>query len=245
MTAPATTAGGPEYHVSQLDSYGMTGKRQTCVEGMGALRNLRDLAKDHRGDFIQTANARAQQSGQEDNAASRAGGSNDYATSRDLDKEPDLPGYLYPEDDQQDGSPASTSFETVVEPPTSFTTSLTSNFSTRETRSKRHRVSQSPPSSRPKKHGSANDRTSYDTATPGHQGGSGDKQERSQRKSRLAGSEITKANPPISTAEDGNDWEWDKGMEKYRCWNKVRWEYWDEEYEAKKYWDGKKWQWVA
>lgn len=29
-----------------------------------------------------------------------------------------------------------------------------------------------------------------------------------------------------------------------KCWNKNRWEYWDEENQAKKYWDGKKWKWV-
>ena len=29
-------------------------------------------------------------------------------------------------------------------------------------------------------------------------------------------------------------------MEAHKCWNKNRWEYWDEENQAKKYWDGKK-----
>lgn len=52
MTGPATTAGGPEYHVTQLKAYAVTSDRETYVNGAGALRNLRDLAKEHRGNFI-------------------------------------------------------------------------------------------------------------------------------------------------------------------------------------------------
>lgn len=57
-TAPVTPGGRPEYHINQLDSYAMTGKRQTFVEGATAYRNLRDLAKQHRDTFIRNANSK-------------------------------------------------------------------------------------------------------------------------------------------------------------------------------------------
>ncbi|KAL1852490.1 hypothetical protein Daus18300_012171 [Diaporthe australafricana] len=57
-TAPVTPGGQPEYHMNQLDSYAMTGKRQSFVEGATAYRNLRDLAKQHRDTFIMDTNSR-------------------------------------------------------------------------------------------------------------------------------------------------------------------------------------------
>lgn len=59
-TAPTSSGGRPEYHMTQLDSYAMTGKRQTFIEGATAYRNARDLAKQHRDNLIQVANSRYQ-----------------------------------------------------------------------------------------------------------------------------------------------------------------------------------------
>ncbi|KAK0655232.1 hypothetical protein B0T16DRAFT_317809 [Cercophora newfieldiana] len=60
VTAPTTTTPGgrPEYHMTQLRTFGMTDTRETFVQGATAFRNLRDLARRHRDDFIQAANAR-------------------------------------------------------------------------------------------------------------------------------------------------------------------------------------------
>lgn len=57
-TAPATASSQPEYHMSQLSSFSMTNARDTFVEGATAFRNARDLAKQHRDNFIQAANSR-------------------------------------------------------------------------------------------------------------------------------------------------------------------------------------------
>ncbi|KAG5799299.1 hypothetical protein H9Q69_001674 [Fusarium xylarioides] len=61
MTAPMTEGGRPEYHISQIDTWGMTGKRSTFIEGATDLRNTLDLAETYRGAFIENANARASQ----------------------------------------------------------------------------------------------------------------------------------------------------------------------------------------
>ncbi|KAK0369621.1 hypothetical protein CLIM01_13022 [Colletotrichum limetticola] len=61
MTAPTTEGGRPEYHMSQIDTWGMTGKRDTFVEGATDLRNTLDLAETYRDNFIRTANTRALQ----------------------------------------------------------------------------------------------------------------------------------------------------------------------------------------
>ncbi|RSM19190.1 hypothetical protein CDV31_001866 [Fusarium ambrosium] len=61
VTAPATEGGRPEYHMTQLRTFGMTDTRETCVEGMGALRNTLDLAERRRNDFIRAANVRTTQ----------------------------------------------------------------------------------------------------------------------------------------------------------------------------------------
>ncbi|EQK99913.1 hypothetical protein OCS_04373 [Ophiocordyceps sinensis CO18] len=61
VTAPRTEGGRPEYHMTQLRTFGMTDTRGTFVQGATAFRNARDLAKRHRDGFIETANARAAQ----------------------------------------------------------------------------------------------------------------------------------------------------------------------------------------
>ncbi|POS75471.1 hypothetical protein DHEL01_v206134 [Diaporthe helianthi] len=61
LTAPTTCGGQPEYHMTQLDTWGMTGNIQSFIRGVTAFRNLRDLAKQHRDTFIQQGNFRYQQ----------------------------------------------------------------------------------------------------------------------------------------------------------------------------------------
>lgn len=62
LTAPVIPGGRPEYHLTQLRGYLMMNGRQDLVDGLTALRNLRDMAQEFRDDFISVANARAQNS---------------------------------------------------------------------------------------------------------------------------------------------------------------------------------------
>ncbi|KUI56430.1 hypothetical protein VP1G_10824 [Cytospora mali] len=57
-TAPAAPGGRPEYHTSQLKAHALTNDRETFLQGATALRNTRDLAKQHRATFIKAANDR-------------------------------------------------------------------------------------------------------------------------------------------------------------------------------------------
>jgi hypothetical protein len=59
VTGPTTEGGRPEYHMSQMDAWSMTGKRGTFVEAATDLRNTLDLAETYRGNLIRDANARA------------------------------------------------------------------------------------------------------------------------------------------------------------------------------------------
>lgn len=61
VTAPTIEGGRPEYHMTQLRSFGMTDTRGTFVEGASTLRNTLDLAEKYRLDFIQSANDKASQ----------------------------------------------------------------------------------------------------------------------------------------------------------------------------------------
>ncbi|KAG5802782.1 hypothetical protein H9Q74_013602 [Fusarium xylarioides] len=61
VTAPTTPEGRPEYHMTQVDTWGMTGNIDSFRRGATAFRNARDLAKRHRDHFIQEAGARASQ----------------------------------------------------------------------------------------------------------------------------------------------------------------------------------------
>jgi len=141
VTPPTAPGGRPEYHMTQLDSYAMTGRR---IEGAMAFRNARDLAQKHRDSFIQTANARARYSnvaappdaaitaavGDEEStdefvdcedSLSQPVGTEDYAASGDVDKEP----ALLPEEEE----PSQESISLGAEPAISFAISFTSSFS--------------------------------------------------------------------------------------------------------------------
>ena len=58
-TAPKAPGGPAEYHMTQIDSYAMTGNLKKLREGATAYRNVRDLAKTHRDTFIKQANETA------------------------------------------------------------------------------------------------------------------------------------------------------------------------------------------
>ncbi|KAG8413130.1 hypothetical protein J3459_015773 [Metarhizium acridum] len=59
VTAPRMAEERPEYHMTQLRSFGMTDTRETFIAGATAFRNVRDSAERHRNNFIRAANARA------------------------------------------------------------------------------------------------------------------------------------------------------------------------------------------
>ncbi|KAK3304692.1 uncharacterized protein B0T15DRAFT_250724 [Chaetomium strumarium] len=172
-TPPIAPGGRPEYHMTQVDGWDLTGNIDTFRRGVTAFRNARDLAQRHRNSLIQTANTRARQSNAEpppeaeitvaeqskelasDNfvdceeyAGSQAIGTENYAIAKDVEEVPARPQYLYAEDEEP--SQEST---TLGEPTISFATSFTSSFTAQsQTSSKRNRASNSPPSnSRPRK----------------------------------------------------------------------------------------------
>lgn len=59
VTAPTMAEERPEYHMTQIDGWQMTGSIDTFRRGATAFRNARDSAERHRNSFIQAANARA------------------------------------------------------------------------------------------------------------------------------------------------------------------------------------------
>ncbi|GAB1312200.1 WW domain-containing protein [Madurella fahalii] len=168
VTPPTVPGGRPEYHMTQLDSYAMTGKRGRFVEGATAFWNARDLAQRHRDRLIQAANAVARQSNIEapsepetgpvaeqyedstadefvdceDHIESQAVGTKNHAASGYVDEEPALPQYLH----EGEGEPSQESTSLDAETSMSFATSFTSNPSQRQTSSKRTRTSHSHPS---------------------------------------------------------------------------------------------------
>ena len=61
MTAPTAEGGLPEYHMTQIDTWGMTGNIETFKRGAAAFRNARDIAQQRRETLIQAANMRVMQ----------------------------------------------------------------------------------------------------------------------------------------------------------------------------------------
>ncbi|KAH7157925.1 hypothetical protein B0J13DRAFT_603608 [Dactylonectria estremocensis] len=59
LSAPLTHGGRPEYHMTQVDAWDMTNDIESFRRGATAFRNARDLAKQHRDNFIKAANIRA------------------------------------------------------------------------------------------------------------------------------------------------------------------------------------------
>lgn len=56
MAGPQGSSAHVAYHTTELRSFAMKDSRETFVHGATAFRNARDLAKQHRGRFIQAAN---------------------------------------------------------------------------------------------------------------------------------------------------------------------------------------------
>ncbi|CAK7238290.1 hypothetical protein SEUCBS140593_010516 [Sporothrix eucalyptigena] len=56
-TAPTSEGERPKFHMTKIRGFDMTDTRETFVLGATAFRNARDLAKKHRDNFIQAANA--------------------------------------------------------------------------------------------------------------------------------------------------------------------------------------------
>jgi hypothetical protein len=75
-TEPGAADSRLEYHTTQIDTYGLTGNAITCRQGIGAWRNLRDLAKGRRVEFIASANERA-----DNDDEPEAGSADPYLTS--------------------------------------------------------------------------------------------------------------------------------------------------------------------
>ncbi len=71
ITAPVSPAQRPDHHTTQLKAYALTGDDDVWLEGTGAFRNLRVLAKGLRDRFITNANPRARKRNTE--AAANAG----------------------------------------------------------------------------------------------------------------------------------------------------------------------------
>ncbi|KAK5142581.1 hypothetical protein LTR04_002181 [Oleoguttula sp. CCFEE 6159] len=59
---PAEPDGTPGYHMTQLNTWGVTGNLETFRQGASAFRNARDWAKEQRDDMITRANAKANNS---------------------------------------------------------------------------------------------------------------------------------------------------------------------------------------
>ncbi|KAK4065120.1 hypothetical protein Purlil1_14048 [Purpureocillium lilacinum] len=68
VTAPSAAEGQPEYHMTQLDTWGMTGNIDSFRRGATAFRNAREMAERYRGAFIHAANTRAAPATTVDNA---------------------------------------------------------------------------------------------------------------------------------------------------------------------------------
>ncbi|OAL53546.1 kinase-like protein [Pyrenochaeta sp. DS3sAY3a] len=58
-TEPRDPNGKPEYHMTQIRAFALDGSLDSLREGITAFRNMRDLAKEKRDDFIASANEMA------------------------------------------------------------------------------------------------------------------------------------------------------------------------------------------
>lgn len=161
-TAPTSEGGRPEYHMTQVDTWAMTGNVDSFRRGATAFRNARDLAKQHRDGFIQAANAGESQSGTfvSQNIETHKDGSlsTDYPEWQNGDKLQPIandsghnfedhteattsPQPLYIKGDSN--KPSQDSVALMDDPSMSFASSLTPSFST----TKRPRQTVDPPSS--------------------------------------------------------------------------------------------------
>lgn len=59
LAQPSSAEEGPKYHMTQINTWGMTGNAETFRQGARAYRNARDWAKKRRDDLIRQANEKA------------------------------------------------------------------------------------------------------------------------------------------------------------------------------------------
>jgi len=59
VAPPPSSGGRPEYHMTQLNTWGLTGNPAACRDGLRAYRNGRDWCKEQRDEAIMQANERA------------------------------------------------------------------------------------------------------------------------------------------------------------------------------------------
>ncbi|CBX99673.1 hypothetical protein LEMA_P089120.1 [Plenodomus lingam JN3] len=59
VVSPRSPGGRPQYHMTQVDSFAITGNRNTCAAGLQTYRNGRDWAEKQRDEAIRLANERA------------------------------------------------------------------------------------------------------------------------------------------------------------------------------------------
>lgn len=164
-TAPTTSGGRLVYHMTRVKGFDMLSDRDTCAEGIRHFGNARDLARRHRIEFIQGANARTRRSDDlsvdEAEAAADAqrcgdSGSDEFvdcdeytapgdltpesiAACRHVDEGPALSHSLYAKDEECNQESMSLG---LVEPVIGFTTSSSTPG---VTHFKRNRSSHSPP----------------------------------------------------------------------------------------------------
>jgi hypothetical protein len=97
-TEPAESDRKPEYHTTQIDTYGLTGNVDSCREGIGAWRNLQDLAKEYRDEAAARANETADQEEQPGSPLVDAY-SISFTASQSTQNEPIFPGDTVHESD--------------------------------------------------------------------------------------------------------------------------------------------------
>ncbi|KAI1774151.1 hypothetical protein F4818DRAFT_419088 [Hypoxylon cercidicola] len=171
ITAPPAEGERPEYHMTQLNGYMVTGNKNAYIDGAGALRNTREIAKNFRDKFVSEANTRAAAVGLDvishgdGDIILRAVNQGDTGESVDCEAPaepygtassrypdppvsvpPQLPQYLTEDDAFAPSQIPLPGYED--DPSTSFLTSLSSSLDTDPSRSKRSRQLSSSPSTR-------------------------------------------------------------------------------------------------
>lgn len=140
VTAPTESGGEPEYPMTQISCYALTDDRSAFVAGATAFRNARDLAQRHRDELIQSANAKARRANPplfDDEPT--AAGQRDVGSDGPVDRadEDRVDGDELPHEPGPDAAESTTSLATSATPV---------NGQMNPARSKRNRVSGSPPS---------------------------------------------------------------------------------------------------
>ena len=174
ITAPIGPGQRPDQHTTQLKAYALTGDDDVWLEGTGAFRNLRMLAKDYRDKFIGRANVRSR----ERNTTADDPEKNDLISSIEVDvgSSPlefyDCQRFVEPGDDDPDAPETKSTQESYfglaildfghlgkdlqdedIEAPSAVATSAATSFTTNgggrpttPTRSKQPQLPHSPPS---------------------------------------------------------------------------------------------------